>query len=89
MVCGERFLDGLALALHQIDIKLVANNDEVAPSLMITLGKLGNQLLDAGLRRGRYPLLFTLLELDPLVERTLERCLEIRRNWLRLAFGAL
>src|ERR1700756_1937678 len=89
MVCGERFLDGLALARQQIDTKLVAEHDEVAPGLMITLGKLGNQLLDAGLRHAHGPLPFTLLELDRLVERTLERCLEIRRNWLRLAFGAL
>jgi hypothetical protein len=89
MVCGERFLDGLALARQQIDIKLVAKHDEVAPGLMITLGKLGNQLLDAGLGHGHGPLPFTLLELDLLVERTLECRLQIRRHWLRLAFGTL
>ena len=78
MVCGERFLDGLLLARHQIDAKLVGKRNQVAPGMTVTFGILGDQLLDAGRRHGHHPLLFTLLELYCLVERTLERRLEIR-----------
>ena len=73
MVCGERFLDGLVLARHQIDAKLVGKRNQVAPGMTVTFGILGNQLLDAGHRHGNRPLLFALLELYGLVERTLER----------------
>src|SRR5437016_2170394 len=55
----------------------------------VTFDKLGNQLLDASHRHGNDPLLFSLLELYCLVERTLERQLEIRRNRRRFRFGAL
>src|SRR6266704_1314064 len=89
MVCGDPFLEGLLLARHQIYAKLVGKHDEVTPRLMVTFDKLGNQLLDASLRHGHGPLPFTLLELYWLVERTLECRLEIRRHWLRLAFGTL
>ena len=47
---------------------------------MVTFDKLGHQLLDAGLRHGHGPLPFTLLELDWLVERTLECRLQIWRH---------
>ena len=78
MLWGERFLDGLALARHQIDAKLVSKRDQVAPGMTVTFDVLGNQLLDASRRHGHRPLLFTLLELYLLVERTLERRLEIQ-----------
>ena len=46
--------------------------------MTVTFGISGDQLLDARRRHGHRPLLFTLLELYRLVERTLERRLEIR-----------
>src|SRR6516162_3145506 len=46
MVSGERFLEGLLLARHQIDAKLAAKLDEVAPGLMVTFDILGHHLLD-------------------------------------------
>src|SRR6516165_9212191 len=87
MVSGDRFLQGSLLARHQIDAKLVGKHDQVAPGLMVTFDKLGHQLLDASLRHGHGLLPFTLLELYWLAERTLECRLQIRRHWLRLAFG--
>ena len=57
MVCGERFLDGLVLAGHQIDAKLVSKRNQVAPGMMVTLGILGNQLLDPSDRQGNRLLL--------------------------------
>src|SRR6516164_8566472 len=72
MVSGDRFLEGLLLARHQIDAKLVGKHDQVAPGLMVTFDKLGNQLLDARLRHAHGPLPFTLRERYWLVERTLE-----------------
>ena len=89
MVSGERFLEGLLLARHQIDAKLAAKLDEVAPGLMVTFDILGNHLLDPRLRHGHGLLPFTLLELYWLAERTLECRLQIRRHWLRLAFETL
>ena len=52
MVCGERFLDGLLLARHQIDAKLVSKRNQVAPGMTVTFDILGDQLLDAGHRHG-------------------------------------
>ena len=89
MVCGDRFLERLLLARHQIDAKLVGKLDQVTAGLMVTFDKLGNQLLDASLRHGHGLLPFTLLELYWLAERTLECRLQIRRHWLRLAFETL
>ena len=89
MVCSERFLDSLMLARHQIDAKLIAKRNQVAPGVTVTFGILGNELLDARRRHGHRPFLFTLLELHRRVERTLERRLEIECNRWRLAFGAL
>jgi len=77
------------LARQQINAKFVRDSDEVAPGVPITFGELGNELLDASHRHGNDPLLFSLLELYCLVERTLERQLEIRRNRWRFRFGAL
>ena len=81
MVCGERFVESITLTRHQIDAKLVAKCDEIASGLMVAFDKLGNQLLDASLYHGRYPLLFTLFELDRLVQRTLERIARAGVAW--------
>ena len=89
MVCSERFLDSLMLASDQIDAEFIAKRNQVAPGVTVTFGILGNELLDAHRRHGHRPLLFTLLELHRLIERTFERRLEIECNRWRLAFGAL
>src|SRR5262249_47413908 len=45
MLCGDHFLDGLVLARHQIDAKLVSKCNQVAPGTMVTLDILSDQLL--------------------------------------------
>jgi hypothetical protein len=57
--------------------------------MTVTFDKLGNELLDARHRHADHPLLFPLLELYCLVERTLERQLEIECNRRRLSLGTL
>src|SRR5215471_9682649 len=89
MVGGERVLDGLGLATHEVDTKFVSERDEVPPRMTVALGILGNQLFDSCLRHADGPFPFTLLELHLLIQRTLERKLEVQRDWWRLAFGAL
>src|SRR5262249_53951516 len=57
--------------------------------MTVPFGELGDDLLDAGPRHGNHPLPFPLLELYCLIERTLQRQLEIQCNRRRLPFGAL
>ena len=77
MVWGERFLDCLLLPRQEIEAKFIGKSNQVAPGLTGTFDILGNQLLDTGHAHGHHPLVLTLLQLDVLGERTLERCLEI------------
>ena len=46
------------LARHQIDAKLFAQRNQVAPGVTVTFGILGDQLLDARRRHGHGPLPF-------------------------------
>ena len=86
---SERVREGLGLAREEVDPKFVGVCDYVAPSLSVAFGILGNQLLDPGLRHGDDALCLTLLELDLLIERSLERRFEIQRDWWPLALGPL
>ena len=44
MVWGERFLDGLVLARHQIDAELISKRDQIASGMTVTFDILGNQV---------------------------------------------
>jgi hypothetical protein len=68
------------LARQQIHAKFVREREEIPPSMTVTFGELDNELLDASHRHGNDRILLFLLEFCRLVERMLERQLEIKCN---------
>src|SRR5438132_1646618 len=88
MICGQRFLDCLAMARQQIDTQLFSVLNEVAASVAITLGVLAGQLLEAGLYHGEGALLIALRDRHLLAERLLKYAFEVRQE-RRLRFATL
>ena len=83
IVGGERRRNGLSnvtLARRQVDPKCLSQDEEVAPGVAVTFGKLIDQLLYAGGGLGYDPFLFSLPQRDLCTERTLEQSLEVRGN---------
>jgi hypothetical protein len=79
----------LLVARCQIDAKSIGKCNQVASGMTIPFDILGNQLFNARHRHGNRPLLVALFELYWLVERAVERQLEIQGNRRRLTLGTL
>src|SRR5262245_64415500 len=89
MVQAQPFFEFLAVGRNQVDTKLVRIDEDIAAGVAITLGELGDQLLDDRLCHGEDALLVTLLESDFIGERLFEQPLQVRYKRRRLAFASL
>src|SRR5262249_55471708 len=74
---------------QQIDTQLLGVDDNVATSTVITLGVLGDQLLDTSLCHGEEALFIALLDGHFFFECLSEQRFQIRQERGRLSFAAL